>query len=580
MAPPIVGVQKVVPLKAVAGSGVEARRRCHAYRRLCRGGTFGGAVGATIASPGGPVAEGEGGKRGGKGVRNRFLAAGVIGYRGLVRIGSHHLFCACVCFLCTLLGVVRVNITMPRHLIPFVWWCVVAHLACDACFHAVADEVAGEVSLVQLKHLLAIEHPDRDADSEMTRLVRELARSTFAPAKPAIYEAVFYWFGVDDTITAHPELIALKDGLEEEWKQRAVAVARASRLKDPTAQCIVFLKNRRALADNPQTQPEVTVLIRIDFTADIRLRDTDRWSRSQIASQLKLPLANVGLSWGPDGRNRAVDHVDPRLAAGAGSLLLAYACRYLTHNRDATDESFLRWTVDSDRLQRALMSELFPDLYPPEKGPDAADLAQDAEYLAVKIFDHFGLEKMKAFDRKHPGSFKSLLEAGVLSKEEQAKIASHRMESFRLVKDVRYSRRFEFEIDLMFDDERRVTTVNMDHLGQVVDGNRETDTSSDIASDVTLMWSVRSDGSSSQEAIEAASRVFNSVKLEGLPRDKVLELIGGPAQRPQGRYNRPFWPAGKDDIVCRFDNGNYGWQFNLTFDETGNCAAVKRRWIH
>src|SRR5262249_41898417 len=149
-------------------------------------------------------------------------------------------------------------------------------------------------------------------------------------------------------------------------------------------------------------------------------------------------------------------------------------------------------------------------------------------------------------------------DAGVLSKEDLAKVKLHEFESFSFRKDVAFSRRYVFSFNYIIEGDSIHTSMGFNHLGKIVNDNKETDTSSDIPADVKIMWSVDEAGRSPQEAIEAASRVFNTVKLEGMHRDKIVKLIGDISLRPDGFYNAPFWPVKKGDMVCRFDTGFYG----------------------
>jgi hypothetical protein len=116
--------------------------------------------------------------------------------------------------------------------------------------------------------------------------------------------------------------------------------------------------------------------------------------------------------------------------------------------------------------------------------------------------------------------------------------------------------------------------------------------SSDVATDLLLMWETRKLGgtpdpthglnprSSTDRAINAASRVFNTVELVGKTREEVVRLLGDPKASSDSIYNFPFWPAPKDALVYRFDSGAYGWQFNVVLGDDGKVREVKRHWIH
>ena len=437
---------------------------------------------------------------------------------------------------------------------------------------------AGAQALKKLQDYLALKHADREADRAMTDLVAELAKLKHTPAKRAVYATVFYWLGFDDTMTAHPHLFKLKQQLEKETAERSLAAAEG--LKDARATTLVFLENRKEMAADPKVEPKYIFLVRIETTSRFASEGGDDKKREEIAAKLKIPAERVGLDWGITKEGRVCSNLDARLDAQAGYFLMWRVCEFLKHEHDSNDDRFLRWAVENKWLKRGLASEILPELFPPVKRPDPAVLDRDAEHLAVKIFAHYGLEKMQIFTNGKRGTFKPLIDAGVLSKEDVAKIKLHEFESFDFEKNVAYSRRYRFSLNYTVEGDHHSTSTELNHLGKIVDDSKETDISSDIAADVKLMWSVDKDGCSSQEAIEAASRVFNTVKVEGMDRDKISKLIGDTSLRPKGIYNAPFWPTGKGDTVCRFDTGFYGWQFTLKFDENGICTAVVRKWIY
>jgi hypothetical protein len=126
------------------------------------------------------------------------------------------------------------------------------------------------------------------------------------------------------------------------------------------------------------------------------------------------------------------------------------------------------------------------------------------------------------------------------------------------------------------------------HPGQVGDGEK----SSDLTGDLRLMWETQKLGgtpdpthgsnprASTDRAINAASRVFNTVELVGKTRDDVVAQLGDPKTSSDSIYNFPFWRAPKGSLVYRFDCGAYGWQFNVVLGADGRVREVERHWIH
>ena len=124
--------------------------------------------------------------------------------------------------------------------------------------------------------------------------------------------------------------------------------------------------------------------------------------------------------------------------------------------------------------------------------------------------------------------------------------------------------------------------------GQVGDGEK----SEDLPADLKLMWETQRLGgtpdpthgpnprASTDRAINAASRVFNSVGLVGKTRDEVVELLGNPKTSNDSIYNFPFWPVPQGSLVYRFDCGAYGWQFTVVLSGDERVKEVQRHWIH
>ena len=109
---------------------------------------------------------------------------------------------------------------------------------------------------------------------------------------------------------------------------------------------------------------------------------------------------------------------------------------------------------------------------------------------------------------------------------------------------------------------------------------RQTAKSSDLSADIKHMWKTvpgRDFPVSPISAINAASRVFESVQFTGKTTNEVFALIGHNTSNDSG-YNFPFYSVETDTVVYRFDCGNFGWQFNLVMDSSGSVQKVERRW--
>lgn len=112
--------------------------------------------------------------------------------------------------------------------------------------------------------------------------------------------------------------------------------------------------------------------------------------------------------------------------------------------------------------------------------------------------------------------------------------------------------------------------------------------STDLQADIKLMWETApSKGTekviaSSDNAIRAASRVFNSVDLVGKTGLEVKALLGSPTKSNESVYRGdPFWPMKERGMTYRFDCGFYGWEFHVYVNgDNERVTEVARHWIH
>jgi len=158
------------------------------------------------------------------------------------------------------------------------------------------EPLTADQALARLNELLETPRADQDIDREMTDLVGRLAELQHAPSKEAVYATVFYWFGFDDTMTAHPELFAIKQNLEKQIK--AQAIESAGDLKDLDSKCLVFLTNRMELTKDAKTKPEFRALVQVRTSTRVDRGLGEHGTRRAIASKMQIPAEDLGLQHG------------------------------------------------------------------------------------------------------------------------------------------------------------------------------------------------------------------------------------------------------------------------------------------
>ncbi|MCK6440376.1 MAG: hypothetical protein L6Q71_09290 [Planctomycetes bacterium] len=95
--------------------------------------------------------------------------------------------------------------------------------------------------------------------------------------------------------------------------------------------------------------------------------------------------------------------------------------------------------------------------------------------------------------------------------------------------------------------------------------------STDLDADIRLMWETANQRST-DNAIYAAKRVFNTVTLVGMKGKDVLALLGSTNKSNDSIYSFPFYPIKARALVYRFDNGAWGVQYNVYVE--GDEAVV------
>lgn len=114
-------------------------------------------------------------------------------------------------------------------------------------------------------------------------------------------------------------------------------------------------------------------------------------------------------------------------------------------------------------------------------------------------------------------------------------------------------------------------------------GGRDGEKSKDLKNDLGLMWEtklLKEGRASTDRAIEAANRVFNTVDLVGANFTEVRDILGDHRTSNDSMYNFSFFEPLPLSWVYRFDTGNYGWQFDVVFGNDGCVSEVRRQWIH
>jgi hypothetical protein len=113
-----------------------------------------------------------------------------------------------------------------------------------------------------------------------------------------------------------------------------------------------------------------------------------------------------------------------------------------------------------------------------------------------------------------------------------------------------------------------------------------------VLSDMTKMWrlvplhSTGGDGKpetfqvSPTSAIRAAARVLKKEQFTGLTWDEFKARVRWNPDFENRTYTAPFQPPSGTCYVLRFDNGNFGNQYEIYFDASKRISRIEEVWIH
>jgi len=454
---------------------------------------------------------------------------------------------------------------MSRHVSGLLWGVLlsaglVAHLA-----HAQDDNREAQAAVKKLQSLLVIEYPLEEHFRVTQTLIAEIAKSKSQQARRTVYDAVFYWLGYDDTFTSHPKLFKLKERLEQDYAKRAKAAAAG--LKNLQTASFVFLHNRAELAKDLSAERQLRVLVLVRTTDDLTAT-TALKKRELIARKLKLPVDDVGLIAGVEAIGLLTSHVDPRFQPDHARGLLECVCPFFEYGFEPPDRTFLHWAIENRVLDEETANRFVPYVLDPQFGLSKIEL-EDSQFLAVKLFKLVGPQKLETLARETK-SFQQFAADGTLSPEDLERAKRSGLDLFWFHRNYRYSQRYAFHFN-------HVVSLEINQRGEIVDPRRESETSTDLAADVKLMWSGQPNGDCSQEALEAASRVFNTVRPKGQTRLDLVKLLGDPDPGPPGTPNSRRWLADRHQVLFLFHATRMVLHIKLEFDDRDVCISASEQ---
>jgi hypothetical protein len=182
-------------------------------------------------------------------------------------------------------------------------------------------------------------------------MIGALAQLRCKPAGPAVARSFFYWFGIDSTFAANPQLMKLKEELQTEVEMQARKLL--SEFQQVHAEALVFLQNRAALANGSETKPSYT------FALEVAVGSQEKPETKAEALQARLINAfgdrgqSIGVTrWIRANYGESSGTNDERVGGRNDSLFLWRYAQYVHATGDSEDIRFIKFLLDSGLADR------------------------------------------------------------------------------------------------------------------------------------------------------------------------------------------------------------------------------------
>jgi hypothetical protein len=189
-------------------------------------------------------------------------------------------------------------------------------------------------------------------DQNLTEsVIGALGALRYKPARSVVEQSFFYWFGIDSTFAANPELLRIKRRLERKIERKAVWHLGVLTIGGP--QALVFLDNRGELAARSATEPKYRFVLHADLFS---------WSPSNakadaVRSKLVKGFPGSGEPIGVTLYNFSnyifgSGKTDVRINRSDDSGFLWRYGQYVQATRDPQDLQFARFLMESGLAER------------------------------------------------------------------------------------------------------------------------------------------------------------------------------------------------------------------------------------
>lgn len=209
----------------------------------------------------------------------------------------------------------------------------------------VGDEESGARLTALLNKLTSRPMPEFFDQGVIASVIGALAALRHQPARGAVEEAFFYWFGVDSTFAGKPELLKVKRGLEKEIEADARDRFREFFFAKPRA--LVFLLNRRELAAGSATRPEYRSAIHVDIHSLVRMKPDAATLKPRLDDVARKyhGVASVTRWVGCGGEGS--EGCDWRISQSVGTTFFSNYARYVHATRAPQDLHFVEFLLRS-----------------------------------------------------------------------------------------------------------------------------------------------------------------------------------------------------------------------------------------
>lgn len=209
----------------------------------------------------------------------------------------------------------------------------------------IGDEATAIQLTAHLEKLNAKKVAEVHDQSMAMQLIGSLGALRYEPARSAVEQSFFYWFGIDSAFAAKPELLKTKERLEQELEREAKkSLGEFGRVD---AEALVFLENRAALAAGSESESKYRFVLHADVRSPEHPELKAESLRTRLVQALGIREGTISVTRWNGHMGASSGGSDERVSGRNDGLFLWRYGQYVEATRGPQDLRFVKFLMES-----------------------------------------------------------------------------------------------------------------------------------------------------------------------------------------------------------------------------------------